>query len=368
MRQTVAYHKEQRLKGSMRENGFRALGGLAQRLTSGLAEKHTKGRSAPIARLRAEWSVIVGADLARLTQPDALLPGRGGRSGKALRLKVEGAAALEIQHRGAQIVERVNAYFGHGFIDDIRIVQGALARRPLPPPLPQPDRATVERLSSQAADVKDPDLRAALVRLGARIATSRRGLMLGAMGGLLLPREPRAQDIDKLLGVLPTDHVMGKEDAPNIIIDYFSLTCPHCVNFHAAVLPVVKRDWIDTGRLRFIYRHFPSDSVATRGSLLAECGGERFFETIDVLFKSQVEWLTAPSPEDEMVKIMERAGLPAQACLSNDRFFDKVVGDVQSGHALGVKFTPTLLINEQNFGNPGGGAQGIDSILRQVGR
>ncbi len=66
----------------MRENGFRALGGLAQRLTSGLAEKRTKGRGASIARLRAEWSVIVGVEVARLTQPEALLPGRGGRSGK----------------------------------------------------------------------------------------------------------------------------------------------------------------------------------------------------------------------------------------------------------------------------------------------
>src|SRR6187551_1932669 len=93
MRGTVPYHKEQLLKGSMRENGFRALGGLAQRLTSGLAEKRNKGRGASIARLRPEWSVIVGADIARLTQPEALLPGRGGRSGKALRLKVAAAAA-----------------------------------------------------------------------------------------------------------------------------------------------------------------------------------------------------------------------------------------------------------------------------------
>jgi uridylate kinase len=58
---------------------------------------------------------------------------------------------------------------------------------------------------------------------------------------------------------------LGKADAPNIIIDYFSLTCPHCANFHAAVLPAIKGEWIDTGRLRFIYRHFPSDAVATRG-------------------------------------------------------------------------------------------------------
>jgi hypothetical protein len=368
MRATVPYHKEQRLKGSMRENGFRALGGLAQRLTSGLAEKRNKGRGPSIARLRAEWSVIVGVEIARLTQPEALLPGRSGRSGKSLRLKVAGPTALEIQHRGAQIVERVNAYFGHGVIDDIRIVQGAFAPRPAPPALPEPDPRTVERIASTAADVKDPELRAALVRLGARIATSRRGVVLGALGTLLTPREPRAQDVDKLLGVLETDHVLGKPDAPNIIIDYFSLTCPHCANFHAAVLPVIRSEWIDTGRLRFIYRHFPSDAVATRGSLLAECGAERFFETIDALFKSQVDWLTAPMPEDEMVKIVERTGLPTQACLTNDRLFDKVVGDVQSGQALGVKFTPTLFINEQSYGNPEGGAKGIDSILRQVGR
>ena len=69
-----------------------------------------------------------------------------------------------------------------------------------------------------------------------------------------------------------------------------------------------------------------------------------------------------------MVKIMERAGLPARDCIANGRLFDKVVGDVQSGHALGVKFTPTLFINEQRYGNPEGGAQGIDAILRQVGR
>src|SRR5689334_10687501 len=96
------YHKERRLKGSMRENGFRAIGGLAQRLTSGLARGRGKGR-ASVARLRAEWTAIVGAELARLTQPEALLAGRG--AARLLRLKVESAAALEIQHRSAQIVE-----------------------------------------------------------------------------------------------------------------------------------------------------------------------------------------------------------------------------------------------------------------------
>src|SRR5262245_30315136 len=101
MRGVVAYHKERSLKGSMRENGFRAVGGLAQRLTSGLA----KGRSASIARLRAEWSGIVGADLARISRPEALTASRGrsgNGAGKILRLRVPGAAALEIQHMAGQ--------------------------------------------------------------------------------------------------------------------------------------------------------------------------------------------------------------------------------------------------------------------------
>ena len=355
----------------MREKGFRAVGGLAQRLTSGLTEKRSAkrggGRGTSIARLRVEWSAIVGADLARVTQPDALLAGRG--PGKVMRLKVEGAAALEVQHRGAQIVERLNAYFGHRLIDDIRLVQAPLSHKPPPRVLPRPDAPTMQRIESSAAEVKDPELRAALVRLGARIAASRRGVVLGLLGAAMLPKAPRAQeDIDKLLDVLPGDHVLGKAEAPNVIIDYFSLTCPHCANFHAAVLPKVKSEWIDTGRARFVYRNFPSDSIATRASLLAECGGPRFFETIDVLFKSQVEWLTAPKPEEELLKVMERAGLPARDCVSNGRLFDKVVGDVQSGQALGVKFTPTLFINQQKYGNPEGGVLGIDAILRQVGR
>jgi len=349
----------------MRENGFRAIGGLAQRLTSGLARGRGKGRTS-IARLRAEWTAVVGAELARLTQPEALLAGRG--TAKLLRLKVESAAALEIQHRAAQVVERVNAYFGHRLIDDIRLVQGVLARRPAAPALRLPDAEALRQIESRAAQVSDPELRAALVRLGTRIAGRRRSLMLGGLGALLLPEAPRAQEIDRYLGVQASDHVLGQLDAPNVIIDYFSLTCPHCANFHAAVLPQLKAAWIDNGRLRFIYRHFPSDSIATRGSLLAECGGPRFFETIDVLFKSQVDWLTAPNPADEMVAVMEQAGLAARQCLADGRLFDKVVGDVQSGQALRVKFTPTLFINEQNYGNPEGGAVGIDAILRQIQR
>jgi glutaredoxin len=365
MREALAYHKERSLKGSMRENGFRAVGGLAQRLASGLA----KGRGASIARLRAEWSAVVGPDLARITRPEALTASRG-RSGKLLRLRVPGAAALEVQHMAGQVVERVNAYFGHKMIDDIRLVQGAIAAPTTAPPRPAPDPKRVAEMTERAASVKDPELRAALARLGARVGTGRRQAILGVVAGAFAIREVRAQDL-KLLDPLPGDHVLGKPDAPNTLIDYASFTCPFCAQFYIAVMPTLRKEWIDTGKLRLIHRHFPMDVVATRASQLAECAGpEKFYERVDRLFRSQVEWLTADDPLAEMVKVLTQDGLTAdqaQGCFDNDKALDKVLADVQSGQTLGVRQTPTLFINDQNYLNPGG-PDAIAAILRQVGR
>ena len=358
----------------MRENGFRAVGGLAQRLTSGLA----KGRSASIARLRAEWSAVVGADLARICRPEALTASRGARSskgaGKILRLRVPGAAALEIQHMAGQIVERVNGYFGHRMIDDIRLVQGAISTAPAAAPRPAPDaRKMAEMTERTAAAVEDPELRAALARLGARVTMGRRRMALGTLAGALVVRDVRAQDLarEKLLAPLPGDHVLGKPDAPNLLIDYASFTCPFCAQFYIAVMPTLRKEWIDTGQLQLIHRHFPMDVVATRASQLAECAGpDKFFERADRLFRSQVEWLSVGDPLVEMVKVLAGDGLTAdqaEACFANDRALDKVIGDVQSGQALGVRSTPSLFINDQYYSNPGS-ADAIAAILRQVGR
>lgn len=362
------------MKGSMRENGLRAIGSLAQRLASGMA----KGRNASIGRLRAEWSAIVGPELARFTRPEALLSARGARAGsgaagKFLRLRVPGSAALEAQHRAGQIVDRVNAYFGHRMIDDIRLVQGAVVAPPRPRPAPPPDPATEQAVASRTAGVEDPALRAALTRLGTRVVTGRRSAIACGLGALFVGRDTRAQGATKLklLGALPGDHVLGRPDAPNILIDYASFTCPHCANFNAAVVPVLRRDWIETGKLRLIHRHYPGDSVATRASQLAECAGpDKFFAAVDTLFRTQVQWMTAADPETELLSALADLGIgvdAAQACLANDLLLDKVIADVQSGQTLGVTFTPTIFINEQNYGSASEAAA-IAAILGQVGR
>ena len=186
-------------------------------------------------------------------------------------------------------------------------------------------------------------------------------------------QRPWAQDLprEKLLGPLPGDHMLGKPGAPNDLIDYASFTCPFCAQFYIAVMPTLRKEWIDTGRLLLIHRHFPLDVVATRASQLAECAGsEGFFAVAERLFRTQVEWLTVGDPLVEMVKVLANQGTTqakADACFADDRVLDRVIADVQSGQALGVSSTPTLFINDENYGNPGGATE-IAAILRQVGR
>jgi protein-disulfide isomerase len=373
-------HEDGRANGGRANGGFRSVGGLSQKLTAGLARKGAGGgRVASITRLRGDWAVIVGTDLARCTEPDALTAGRGGKAGaKLLRLKVAGAMALEVQHMSGQIVERVNAYFGHRQIDDIRLVQGTIARKVAAPPIPKPAPEVLARMDAKVSAVSDPDLRAALARLGARIVTKggtgRRAVLLGALGSLFLARGVRAQasDAEKYLGEVAGDHVLGDPNAPNVIIDYFSLTCPHCANFNAAVMPVVRKEWVETGKAKLIMRHFPSDGIATHAALFAECAGSgKFYDVVDALFKAQIDWLTASDTDAEMIKVLVRQGISAAAataCLSDDQHLNKIIADVQSGQALQVRSTPSLFINEHFYGMPGDGAAGISAILRQVGR
>jgi len=352
----------------MRENGFRAVGGLAQRLASGLA----RGRKASVARLKADWPEIAGPALARVSEPEALMPARG-RAGATMRLRVAGAAAVELQHGRAQLVERVNSYFGHRAIEDIKLVQGPI-HRPAPRRAPaDPDAATLASYRERTAAIADPDLRAALARLGARIATTRRGLMLAALAaaGVSAFDDARAQARATLAGPRAGDRILGRADAPIVLIEYASLTCAGCARVHTDVMPAVKRRWIDSGRARLVFRHFPFDQVATRAAQLLECGGgDQFFAALDIALGSQDGWVRTGDPVATLGGLLGRLGItPAQvaACGANVAALDKVVSDVQSGEAAGVTGTPTFFVNGVNIGNPGD-VEGMDAALQKARR
>jgi hypothetical protein len=357
----------------MRQGGFRNVGGLAQRLASGMAVRGAKeGRGTSVVRLRADWPAIVGPQLARSTQPEALLPSRHGKSGgRTLRLKVSGAAALEVQHQTAQLIERVNAHLGHRAIDDIRLVQGVIVQPPVRRVPVRPDPATLSAMEARVADVKDPELRAALARLGARVGMSRRGFVLAALAAAVPMSELRAQApanpaIPPALQITARDHVLGQAAAPITIVEYASLSCWGCARFHTETLPPIRQRWIQSGRAKLVFRNFPLDGVATRAGHLVEClRGDKFFAAVDALFRTQDQWSRAPDP---FLAAAQAAGLSpsdAKACQINGQPLEKVLTDVQSGQALGVTSTPTLFINGQNHGNPGD-PEAVEAILRKV--
>lgn len=164
-----------------------------------------------------------------------------------------------------------------------------------------------------------------------------------------------AQTADKttLLQVQPTDHVLGDPKAPITLIEYASLTCPHCAHFSVTVLPELKKKWIDTGKVKLIYRDFPLDQTALKAAQLAECAGkDKYFGVIDMIFETQSKWATAADPMADLGKSLRIAGMgdaEVKACLANDAVANGVVADYRGGETLGVNSTPTLFINGQEF-------------------
>lgn len=105
------------------------------------------------------------------------------------------------------------------------------------------------------------------------------------------------------------DEIMGKADAPITIIEYSSLTCPHCAKFHSETFPKVKADWIDTGKAKLIFRDLPWDALAQATAMVSHCSGERYFAFINTFFRTQEQWARNPSPLAAIKTIAKLGGM-----------------------------------------------------------
>ena len=156
-----------------------------------------------------------------------------------------------------------------------------------------------------------------------------------------------------LMAVQPGDHVLGDPKAPVTIIEYASLTCSHCAHFHTQILPDLKKKWIDSGKVKLVYRDFPLDQVAVKAAQLAECAGnDKYFGVIDVIFATQAKWAVASDPIADLAKSLRIAGMgdaEVKACLANDAVQNGVIADYRGGEILGVNSTPSLFINGEQF-------------------
>lgn len=148
------------------------------------------------------------------------------------------------------------------------------------------------------------------------------------------------------------DRVMGEADAPVTIIEYASLTCPHCATFHRETLPQVKSEWIETGKARLIYRDFPTSptAVSLAASMIARCAPrERYFAFLGALFETQKNWAVSPDPIDALAKVAQLGGMPREdvdKCLDDEALLDGLRERALDARTeFGIESTPSFVIN-----------------------
>jgi protein-disulfide isomerase len=167
--------------------------------------------------------------------------------------------------------------------------------------------------------------------------------------------EEKAFDLKELMeGSKATDHALGEPDAPVVMIEYASLTCGFCRNFHENTFPQIKEQYIDTGKVYFISRDFPLDPRALGAAMLANCAGkEQYFNMIDVLFERQRVWSAAPDPLPVLQNIVAQAGFTEEtfnACLTNQELQAAIQSEAERARdAFEVSSTPTFFINGRKF-------------------
>jgi protein-disulfide isomerase len=183
------------------------------------------------------------------------------------------------------------------------------------------------------------------------IQISRRTLLAAtALAAMGLPARAQ-QDVTDLaaLHAAPEngEMAMGPESAKVTVVEYASATCPHCAAFHKDTFPTLKAEYIDTGKIRFIFREFPLNDAALAGFMLARCAPkEKYFPILDVIFSTLQEW--TKDPLNGLKGISQQAGFTAEqfdACLKNETVAKQILATRDAGEKFGVGGTPTFFIN-----------------------
>jgi protein-disulfide isomerase len=166
------------------------------------------------------------------------------------------------------------------------------------------------------------------------------------------PKPPA--DSASLLAVTPQDRVLGKPDAPITIVEYASLSCPHCAEFAKNVLPKLKEKWIGTGKAKLVMRDFPHNEPALLAETVARCvPPERYFPLVEMLFDTQEQWAFAQDTRGSLERLVRVAGISKKdfdACLANKQAENEVLQSrLSATQVLGVNSIPTFFINGNKF-------------------
>ena len=163
-------------------------------------------------------------------------------------------------------------------------------------------------------------------------------------------------DVTELMkaGNLP-DLTIGAADAKVTVVEYASMTCGHCANFHKKVFPALKTKYVDTGKVRFIFREFPLDDLAAAASMLSRCAGggtdvSKSFDLTSILFEKQEDWAFAKgNPVPKLFEIAKQAGFTQESfdkCLTDQKLLEQITATRERGSkTFSVSSTPTFFIN-----------------------
>jgi protein-disulfide isomerase len=181
------------------------------------------------------------------------------------------------------------------------------------------------------------ELALAALALGAGAGTTL--LLQRDRGVVVTPAQAADPSVADLMQPNPLGEMaMGSESAPITVIEYASMTCPHCAHFSETTFPELKKRYIDTGKVRFLFREFPLDQLAFAGFLLARCGGpDKYFPMIETLFAQQRDW------------VVQKPLQPMRAIAS------------QASDKFGVNSTPTFFVNGKRLA----GALSIEEMEKE---
>ncbi|MBL29328.1 MAG: disulfide bond formation protein DsbA [Rhodospirillaceae bacterium] len=151
---------------------------------------------------------------------------------------------------------------------------------------------------------------------------------------------------------LPPQQALGDPQAPVKIVEYFSMSCPHCAWFHEHTLPEFKTNYIDTGKVYMEFRDFPLDKPAVMGAMFAHCSGpDQYFGFVDDLLAHQDDWVDASTLSDALRPMAHDHGMTdadVDACLANEQLIDQIINSrrvATEDEKVEVKSTPTFVVN-----------------------
>jgi protein-disulfide isomerase len=174
----------------------------------------------------------------------------------------------------------------------------------------------------------------------------------------------------KALTVQPEDRVLGNPDAPITIIEYASLTCPHCAKFAVNVLPKLREKWIENGKAKLIMRDYPLDERAMRAAMVTHCAPpSRYYPLTEMFFAQAEQWVMASDYRAVLERLAKLGGMSSNqfaACISDKKLEDQVAQSrLTASQQLGVQATPAFFINGEKFeGDPT--AEAFDHILSEL--